>query len=122
MLRIPCPWCGPRDVSEFAYGGEAHIARPRQPSSLGDDEWGDYLFNTRNTKGVYLERWMHAHGCGRWFNAARNTVTDEVIAAYEIGAAPPSIADTSMPRTAESEARPELRVAEVEAPGGPTSE
>jgi hypothetical protein len=24
MLLIPCPWCGPRDASEFTCGGEAH--------------------------------------------------------------------------------------------------
>ncbi len=34
MLLIPCPWCGPRDETEFTYGGEAHIVAPdRRPSS-----------------------------------------------------------------------------------------
>ena len=31
MLLIPCPYCGERPEIEFAYGGEAHIARPRKP-------------------------------------------------------------------------------------------
>ena len=31
MLYIQCPWCGWRDESEFGYGGEAHIERPKEP-------------------------------------------------------------------------------------------
>ena len=27
-----------------------------------------------NPKGVHFERWRHVHGCGRWFNLARDTV------------------------------------------------
>ncbi|MDJ0894186.1 MAG: sarcosine oxidase subunit delta [Alphaproteobacteria bacterium] len=114
MLRIDCPWCGPRDLREFSYGGEAHIARPRQPGTLGDDEWADYLFNNSNTKGLFRERWMHAHGCGRWFNVVRNTVTDEILAIYEMGERPPVDELGDGVKTADSEARPELR---VEAPG-----
>ena len=28
MMLIPCPWCGPRDETEFHYGGQAHVAYP----------------------------------------------------------------------------------------------
>ena len=28
MLIIECPYCGPRDQSEFSNGGEAHVKRP----------------------------------------------------------------------------------------------
>ena len=34
MLLIHCPWCGPRDESEFAFGGEADIQRPPDPDAL----------------------------------------------------------------------------------------
>jgi heterotetrameric sarcosine oxidase delta subunit len=44
-----------------------------------------------NTKGVYLERWVHTHGCRRWFNVARNTVTYEILAVYETGQQPPNL-------------------------------
>ena len=37
MLLITCPYCGQRDESEFACGGEAHIARPLQTDALGDE-------------------------------------------------------------------------------------
>ena len=34
MLLIDCPYCGmARPEIEFAYGGEAHIARPADPSA-----------------------------------------------------------------------------------------
>ena len=29
MQLIACPWCGPREETEFHYGGQAHIAYPR---------------------------------------------------------------------------------------------
>ena len=31
MLLIQCPYCGPRPELEFAYAGQAHIARPADP-------------------------------------------------------------------------------------------
>jgi len=34
---------------------------------------------------VYAERWRHAHGCGRFFNAVRDTTTDHFIATYKSG-------------------------------------
>ena len=37
MLLIECPWCGPREETEFSCGGEAHIARPPSPDALADE-------------------------------------------------------------------------------------
>ena len=85
MLLIQCPWCGERDQTEFHCHGEAHIARPQGSLEMTDAEWGDYVFFRQNTKGVHYERWSHDHGCRRWFNAARNTVTDEFLAFYKPG-------------------------------------
>ena len=89
MLLIECPWCGPRDESEFSCGGEAHIVRPERPEALSDDQWADYLFMRTNPKGVHFERWLHAHGCRRWFNMARDTVSHDILAIYEVGAPKP---------------------------------
>ena len=89
MLSIPCPWCGERDESEFDCGGEAHIARPPDPDALDDDAWADYLFMRTNPKGRHRERWRHSHGCGRWFNMERDTVTHEIVSVYRMGEAPP---------------------------------
>ncbi|MGB1921409.1 MAG: sarcosine oxidase subunit delta, partial [Candidatus Puniceispirillaceae bacterium] len=51
MLIINCPYCGPREESEFACGGEAHIARPLAENSISDAEFADYLFLRDNPKG-----------------------------------------------------------------------
>jgi len=90
MLLIPCPYCGPRDESEFTCGGEAHIARPAEPDRLSDADWADYLFMRDNPKGEFAERWFHTAGCRRWFNAVRSTVTYGFRATYPPFTEPPS--------------------------------
>ena len=89
MLLIPCPWCGPREETEFSYGGEAHIIRPPKPYVLSDEEWGDYLFMRANPRGTHHEQWCHASGCRRWFNLTRDTVTYRIVSVYKIGDPPP---------------------------------
>lgn len=92
MLLIPCPYCGARPEIEFRYGGEAHIARPTDPATLDDAAWGAFLYSRTNPKGRHAERWRHVHGCGRFFNAVRDTVSDKFVATYETGAAKPDLA------------------------------
>jgi sarcosine oxidase subunit delta len=81
MMLITCPWCGPRDETEFHYGGEANLAYPSDPFALSDAEWADYVFVRANPKGVFAERWSHSAGCRRWFDIVRDTVTHEIGAA-----------------------------------------
>ncbi len=85
MLLINCPYCGPRPELEFRHAGEAHIARPARPSATSPEEWGDYLYQRSNERGLHAERWRHIHGCGRFFNALRDTQTDFFTATYETG-------------------------------------
>jgi sarcosine oxidase, subunit delta len=82
MMHIPCPWCGPRDESEFQCGGISHLTRPGLECS--DAEWSDYLYVRDNPKGALRERWRHAYGCGQWFNLMRHTATHEILAAYRM--------------------------------------
>ncbi len=89
MLLIACPWCGPRDEVEFAYGGEAHIAAPANPAALSDAAWAEYLFMRTNPKGRHHERWVHVHGCRRWFNVERDTATERILAVYPAGSPAP---------------------------------
>ena len=89
MLLIDCPYCGKRPEIEFSYGGEAHVARPTDPSALSDEQWADYLYMRTNPKGRHAERWRHVHGCGRFFNALRDTVSDFFVATYKVGEARP---------------------------------
>ena len=79
-MRLPCPWCGPRDLSEFVYRGDASVARP-----LGDDPnaMADYIYPRENPAAALSEHWFHAHGCRAWFVLKRNTRTHEILAESE---------------------------------------
>lgn len=85
MLLIPCPYCGERPELEFRYGGEAHIARAPDPAAMDDAAWSEFLFARSNVKGPRAERWNHAFGCQRWFNAIRDTASDRIIESYKMG-------------------------------------
>lgn len=81
MLILDCPYCGVAcDETELSAGGEAHLKRFGPDSS--EDEFEGYLFVRENPKGVHFERWRHSHGCGKWFHAARCTMTLEVFGTY----------------------------------------
>lgn len=91
MILIPCPNCGPRDETEFHYGGQAHVAYPEDPDALSDEEWGHFLFFRANPKGLFAERWCHSTGCRKWFNVVRDTVTYRIAAVYRNGEARPAL-------------------------------
>ena len=61
--------------------------RPRCPTRSGRD----YLFFRDNTKGLFAERWVHAAGCRRWFNAIRDTATYRFHAVYRLDEPKPVI-------------------------------
>ena len=90
MLLINCPYCGPRAELEFHCGGEGGIVRPAEPDALNDAQWGDYVFMRKNIRGVQHEQWCHDAGCGKWFNALRDSVTYRIVETYRIGASPSS--------------------------------
>ncbi len=94
MLLIQCPYCGERPELEFSHGGQAHIARAKNPSELPIEQWTEFLYMRDNLKGVHAERWRHTHGCGRYFNALRDTVTDHFLATYKAGEPAPSVVGT----------------------------
>jgi sarcosine oxidase subunit delta len=91
MLRITCPHCGERPEIEFRYAGEAHVARPLDPSTQDDAAWAEFLYLRANPKGWHYERWRHEHGCGRFFNALRHTVSDRIVSTYAAGAPRPPL-------------------------------
>jgi heterotetrameric sarcosine oxidase delta subunit len=83
MLSIACPYCGPRDETEYSYGGPSHVTRPELTAT--DKQWTEYLYHRENPKGLYRERWYHAYGCGRWFNVVRDTMTHDIHRVYPMG-------------------------------------
>lgn len=81
MLLLTCPCCGiAAEETEFHPGGEAHLKR--FGPGAADADFDAYMFARQNPRGVHLERWRHAYGCGKWFLAARDTLTLEVFATY----------------------------------------
>ena len=80
MKIMHCPLNGPRNISEFTYGGELKIM-PDQ-NTCSDLEWADYVFNTDNIAGVVMEWWMHTPS-SYWFIAQRHTVTDNIIRTFD---------------------------------------
>ena len=93
MFIIKCPYCGERDQSEFTNGGEAHVTRPKNPELETDRGWAEYVFIRSNPKGIYYERWVHSHGCKKWFNAVRNTSTDQILKVYKVNEKRPDLSD-----------------------------
>jgi sarcosine oxidase subunit delta len=79
MKIMHCPMNGPRNISEFAWGGEVK-AMP-DPVSGSDVEWAEYLFIEANTRGVVREWWLHVP-TSYWFIAERETATEEILRTY----------------------------------------
>ena len=88
LLR--CPNCGLRDVNEFAYQGEV-TTRPKESPTFR--ELTSYLYFRKNVAGVQREWWNHRLGCQAWFQAERDTRTNEVLL-------------TELPKPAPAEAAP----------------
>jgi sarcosine oxidase subunit delta len=99
MLLIECPYCGPRDETDFKCGGEAHITRPEKPADTDDQFWGDYLFMRANPMGTHYEMWCHSHGCRRWFNVCRDTLSNKIHAVYKMGEPPPEVDNPTRSRS-----------------------
>jgi sarcosine oxidase subunit delta len=97
MLLITCPYCGTRPELEFVYGGQAHVARPEDPAAVGAQDWADFLYMRDNTRGLHAERWRHTHGCGRFFNALRDTRSDRFLGSYRVGEAAPGLPAEAAP-------------------------
>ena len=72
-MRIPCPYCGDRDVQEFVYRGDA-----AQRRLDGEDGMFDYVYLRDNPAGAMRENWYHAQGCRTWIVVTRDTVTHRI--------------------------------------------
>jgi sarcosine oxidase subunit delta len=115
MMLIECPYCGPRDETEFGYGGQAHVAYPEDPYALSDEEWARFLFYRENPKGAYAERWLHSAGCRKWFNAIRDTRTYEVSHVYRVGEPRPDVGAGARNASLTAAASPERAAASTPA-------
>ena len=79
-MRIECPFCGERDVSEFTYLGDAGCPRPRADTQGLAERFYEAVYLRENPAGPHQELWYHAAGCLSWLRVTRNTCTHEIIA------------------------------------------
>ncbi|HWC00060.1 MAG TPA: sarcosine oxidase subunit delta [Bryobacteraceae bacterium] len=72
---VRCPHCGNRSVYEFRFGGEV---KQRPAPGAAEAEWLDYTYVRANSAAEQTEWWYHRSGCRQWFQAVRNTRTNQV--------------------------------------------
>ncbi len=76
MILLPCPYCGPRNASEFRYVGE--LSERPDPNATSAEGWRTFLYVRDNPAGWTTETWFHGAGCRQHFVAERHTVSNEV--------------------------------------------
>jgi sarcosine oxidase subunit delta len=69
-FMLVCPNCGPREVYEFRYGGEARDQGSAQ---------GGTSPSAQNLPGPQRELWYHRLGCRRWLTVERDVRTNTVL-------------------------------------------
>lgn len=78
MHRIDCPWCGLRDESEFQYHGDASVPPPALDATI---EAAHAAIHVRsNPRGWHREWWHHQHGCRRFVQVLRHTLSHRIAA------------------------------------------
>jgi sarcosine oxidase subunit delta len=78
-MRIPCPFCGSRDLAEFTYLGDASLTRPAPDGEGALPAFVDYAYLRENPAGPFREHWYHAQGCRGWLVVERDTRTHEIL-------------------------------------------
>lgn len=79
-MRIPCPFCGERDLSEFVYLGDAEFRRPDADAPDAEARFIEAVYLRDNPAGPHDELWYHASGCRGWLRVKRSTLTHEIFA------------------------------------------
>jgi len=80
-MRIQCPFCGERDLSEFAYLGDANAHRPDPEAADAQALFFEAVYLRDNPAGPHEELWYHASGCRSWLRVRRNIRTHEILGA-----------------------------------------
>ncbi|MHB8812107.1 MAG: sarcosine oxidase subunit delta [Steroidobacteraceae bacterium] len=80
-MRIECPFCGERDVSEFTYLGDADFRHPPDSEDLAQ-RFYEAVYLRENPMGPHRELGYHASGCLSWLCVTRNTRTHEILAVH----------------------------------------
>ena len=78
-MRIQCPFCGERDLSEFTYLGDASFQRPDPDAPDAEARFVEAVYVRDNPAGSHQELWYHAFGCRSWVRVMRDTRTHEIL-------------------------------------------
>lgn len=78
-MRIQCPHCGERGLSEFSYLGDASFTRPSASAADAQSQFVDAVYLRDNPSGWHRELWYHSAGCRSWLRVKRNTRTHEIL-------------------------------------------
>ncbi len=76
-MIIKCPICGPREVGEYIYIGDATVKRP-DPENTDTENWAEYVFERQNPRGSHEEHWQHTSACRSILKVTRDTVTHAI--------------------------------------------
>lgn len=80
-MRIPCPFCGERDMAEFSYLGDAAYQRPKPETLDIERVFYEAVYLRDNPAGRHVELWYHGFGCRSWVRVWRDTMTHEILQA-----------------------------------------
>ena len=81
MKLLDCPLNGPRNITEFTYGGEFH--QMPDDHAVDSRQWVEYVYFHDNKAGQVVEWWCHT-ATSYWFLAERNTITDQVLRTFPV--------------------------------------
>ena len=79
-MRIGCPYCGERDLSEFTYLGDGSYTRPDANAAGAKFAYYTAVYLRDNPAGPHPEFWYHSGGCRSWLKVTRDTVTHRILA------------------------------------------
>lgn len=83
-MLIFCPDCGPRDLREFTYCGDASRVMPALAAP--SEAWAAYVWDRQNPRGRHAEHWQHSFGCRQFLHVVRDTATHRIEAVSVVGA------------------------------------
>jgi methylglutamate dehydrogenase subunit B len=78
-MQIRCPFCGERDVNEFAFLGDAQYRRPAGGAPDEAAHFFEAVYLRDNPAGPHDELWYHTSGCRSWLRITRDTLTHAIL-------------------------------------------
>jgi methylglutamate dehydrogenase subunit B len=83
-MRIPCPHCGPRDVREFSYLGDATLKRPDPAAPDARERFTEYVYLRDNPAARHRELWYHGSGCQTCLVVTRDVRDHAIFGAHPL--------------------------------------